>query len=43
MTLMETLIKERDGARNDAMRLGIELVAEREARRATEACTEVFQ
>jgi len=40
---METLIREHDGVRNDAMWLGIELVAEREARRAMEACAEVFQ
>ena len=40
---METLIKEHDEARNDATWLGIELVAEHEARCAMEACAKVFQ
>jgi hypothetical protein len=41
--LMETLVRERDEAQSNAMRLGNELVVEREARRTTEARAEAFR
>lgn len=42
-TLMKMLVKEHDGAHNNVVRLGNELVAEREARHVAEAWAEVFR